>query len=275
MKTMAITGASGCIGQALLGCVQGRYHVRALFRAETDLSRRWRGRGCEVVQGSLADPAAVARLVTGADVVVHCAATMEKGSYDRSYEVNVQGTRRVAEAARAAGCRVFVHLSSISVFAATRTPGNVITEEDEPAHFDQLNAYGQTKLPFGLRCSGAEGFKLSPCYERDVLWITLFSRNKPGLAFGLAELLAEHHSRFHWGKHVPLPAAYVRVQYPAWDAVVRLKRELDPEGLFSDALTRQFFALEEPARGQEAGWMAAAWRGSGTYRGAAPRQRGR
>lgn len=85
------------------------------------------------------------RLVEGADVVIHCAATMGRSDPARSLAVNAIGTERLARMARAAGVRRFVYVSSISVYAATIRPGNVITEADEPESPETLNAYGYTK----------------------------------------------------------------------------------------------------------------------------------
>jgi FAD/FMN-containing dehydrogenase len=43
--------------------------------------------------------------------------------------------------------------------------------------------------------------------------------------------------RFHWGKFMSAPASvtgrqYVRKQYPRWDDFMRIRRELDPDGVF-------------------------------------------
>ncbi len=145
MKTICVTGASGCLGQALLQELQGKYRTKALFRSASEISRHWRSQGCEVSLGGLADDAALAELVQGADAVLRCAATMAKHDYERSYAVNVLGTKRLAQHAAAARCGLFVHVSSISVYAATCTPDNVYTEESVPQNIDQLNHYSRTK----------------------------------------------------------------------------------------------------------------------------------
>jgi hypothetical protein len=94
--------------------------------------------------------------------------------------------------------------------------------------------------PVGLRCGGAESFKLSACYGRDSLWISLFIRNDEQLLTKASCLLAEHHCRFHWGKNMSLPPEYSQAQYGAWEDIVRLKHELDPRSLFSNSFTRRF-----------------------------------
>ena len=71
------------------------------------------------VTGSLEQSDALARLVDGVDIVVHCAGAV--GGADRAdyTKVNVEGTRRLALAAARAGVRRFIHLSSM----AAREPG--------------------------------------------------------------------------------------------------------------------------------------------------------
>lgn len=141
----AITGASGCLGRALAEAAAERGPVRGLFRARTALSDAWQARGREVVFGDFDDDAALAALVAGADVVYHCAARMAKNDPALSHRVNVQGTERLARAAREAGVGRLVYVSSISVYAATRRRDNTFTEDVEPANTHRLNAYSSTK----------------------------------------------------------------------------------------------------------------------------------
>jgi nucleoside-diphosphate-sugar epimerase len=146
IRSACVTGASGCIGEALLQQLSGACRTKALYRSESDLSRAWRARGCEVVLGDLSDAASLAELVEGVEVVFHCAATMAKSDPSASYAVNVLGTRALLAAAAQAGCRLFVHVSSISVYAATDAPDLTFTEQMEPSGVDELNPYSRTKL---------------------------------------------------------------------------------------------------------------------------------
>lgn len=141
----AVTGASGFIGGELLRRLLPGTDIRALFRTLGDPSARWAGRGCRIVQGDLHDTKALAELLRGAEVVYHCAAAMGKGDPGTSHRVNVVGTENLVSAALEAGVARFVYLSSISVYAATRRPGDTITEETKPEHTERLNAYGHTK----------------------------------------------------------------------------------------------------------------------------------
>ncbi|QCU77867.1 NAD-dependent epimerase/dehydratase family protein [Citricoccus sp. SGAir0253] len=110
-RRVLVTGASGLLGSGV---------ARRLAAAGDDvvtLQRRPSGvPGARDVAGSVTDPAAVARAVAGRDTVVHVAAKVSVSGPAAQYEaVNVHGTRTVVRAARAAGVRRFVHVSSPSV----------------------------------------------------------------------------------------------------------------------------------------------------------------
>lgn len=109
-----ITGASGFIGgkiaRRLLG--EGR-RVRVLARRPLPLLEKL---GAEVIGGDLADGAALRRGCEGAGTVFHVAGHVGVwGSSADFFRVNVDGTRAVIAACRAAGVARLVHTSSPSV----------------------------------------------------------------------------------------------------------------------------------------------------------------
>ncbi len=150
-KVVAITGGTGFVGRALIERLLATHAVRALIRTPDERTGAWQRRGCELVVGSLEQPGALADLVRGADVVLHCAATMGKSDAALSHRVNVVGTEDLARAALDADVRRFIYVSSISVYAATRKPDGVITEVVPPDRVDRLNHYGRTKHEGELR----------------------------------------------------------------------------------------------------------------------------
>jgi len=143
--TLAVTGASGFFGRALERRLAPRGDLRGLFRSEGEVSRAWRTKGHRVVRGDLSDRAALDALVDGADVVYHLAARKAKDDAAESRRVNVEGTARLARAAGEAGVGRLLYVSSISVYAATRTDDGTITEEVEPRRLGLLNPYSRTK----------------------------------------------------------------------------------------------------------------------------------
>jgi nucleoside-diphosphate-sugar epimerase len=144
-EIMAVTGATGFLGRALIEHLRPAGPVRALVRRRDARVEAWERRGCEIVVGDLHDERALAQLTRGAAVVYHCAATMAKGDPNLSHRVNVVGTENIARAACAARVRRFVYVSSISVFAATRPRNRFVTEGVEPERVERLNSYGRTK----------------------------------------------------------------------------------------------------------------------------------
>jgi nucleoside-diphosphate-sugar epimerase len=78
------------------------------------------------------------------DTVIHTAAIVGMvAPYDLAWEVNVLGTRRVLEAAKAAGVRRFVHLSSVAAFGF-EFPDRV--EETYPCRVTGMSTYHDTKV---------------------------------------------------------------------------------------------------------------------------------
>ncbi|WP_338466428.1 NAD(P)H-binding protein [Novosphingobium sp. ZN18A2] len=123
-ELLAVTGATGFVGQALLDIAARRgYDVRALTRRPQEP----RG-GVEWVEGDLGDSRALAKLARGASAVVHIAGVVNAPDPAGFEAGNVTGTLNVVEAARKAGVPRFVHVSSLSA----REP--------------QLSAYGASKL---------------------------------------------------------------------------------------------------------------------------------
>lgn len=109
-RTLAITGGTGFVGSHLIRAAQGRgLEIRALTRG-------WRPpeEGIHWVDGALDRPDGLARLADGADAVVHLAALINGSSRAAFEAVNAGGTAAMIDAARRAGVRRFVHISSLA-----------------------------------------------------------------------------------------------------------------------------------------------------------------
>ena len=113
--TIALTGATGFVGQAVLDVAQERGEaIRALTRRmQPERS------GVEWIEGTLADKDALASLCEGADAIMHVAGLTNAPDPAAFQLANVEGTQCLIEAAKAARVKRFVFVSSLSA----REPG--------------------------------------------------------------------------------------------------------------------------------------------------------
>lgn len=109
---IGVTGATGFVGRHVVDVLVERGHrPRVLVRQPTRLPFR-RPDSLDVVPGSLADAAALQALVRGADAVIHLVGIIVERGPATFAAVQVEGTRAVVTAARAAGVRRLVHMSA-------------------------------------------------------------------------------------------------------------------------------------------------------------------
>jgi uncharacterized protein YbjT (DUF2867 family) len=110
IRTLAVTGGTGFVGGHLLrlALAQG-YDLRALTRG-------WKPPEEEIawVDGALDRPETLVKLCTGADAVIHIAGMINAADRAGFETVNVGGTANMIDAARKAGVRRFVHISSLA-----------------------------------------------------------------------------------------------------------------------------------------------------------------
>lgn len=116
MKAL-VTGASGFTGSRLCGHLRSLgYEVRVLVRESSDLSAL-EGLELDYVIANLAENRDLGEAVEGMDFVFHVAAEFRAEGIPKSafHQTNVEGTRRLLEAAEGAGLRRFVHVSTVGV----------------------------------------------------------------------------------------------------------------------------------------------------------------
>jgi nucleoside-diphosphate-sugar epimerase len=142
-----VTGATGFTGGHLARTLaSGGDRVRALVRPRSrarfeasDLPAA----GVELAEGDLGDAASLKGAMQDVEVVYHIAATYrEAGQPAAAYRaINVEGTRQVLQAARAAGARRVVHCSTGGVHGHVAHP-----PANEDAPFNPGDVYQKTKL---------------------------------------------------------------------------------------------------------------------------------
>ena len=108
--SVAITGATGFVGQAVLDAANRQ---RIAIRALTRRAQESRG-GVTWVEGALSDRPSLDRLIEGAETMVHIAGLTNAPDPADFHDANVIGTRNLLCACQDAGVRRFVFVSSLS-----------------------------------------------------------------------------------------------------------------------------------------------------------------
>jgi len=193
MMLLALTGATGFIGQHLLRELPKRgYRLRVLLRRPTAVPT-WTS---SAVIGDLARPQNMSSALAGVDAVIHSAGLAQamSGVPEDDYRViNTEATIGLARAARRAGAKRFVFLSSIRAQCGP-TADTVLTEAIEPRPTD---AYGKSKL------AAERGLA-----ELDIDWVSLRATlvYGPGVRGNMAQLMRLARSPF------PLPLGSLRAR---------------------------------------------------------------
>ena len=141
MKTL-ITGASGLLGGNLVRHLWSKEErdLRVLLRkssqalAITDLQ-------VEVTYGDLRDSESLTQAMRGVDRVYHCAALVSqwRPSYQNCYQINVQGTINILEAALKAGVKRAVYVSTVDTLGLSSLEKPA--DENWPEH-ESMAIYG-------------------------------------------------------------------------------------------------------------------------------------
>jgi dihydroflavonol-4-reductase len=128
-----VTGATGLVGNNVVRQLVARgVSVRALVRGRGEaVDRALAGLPVDRRAGGLDDARGLEAAADGTAVVIHAAAMVHCGwrHLDEMREANVEGTRRIARAARLAGARL-VHVSSVDAIGLR--PDGEPADEDTP-----------------------------------------------------------------------------------------------------------------------------------------------
>jgi nucleoside-diphosphate-sugar epimerase len=203
MATAFVTGGSGFIGGRLIERLRSeRWDVRALARSEP-ATDRVTALQCEAVPGDLDDTAALRVGSDGADVVFHCAAKADDWGAPEEFErINVLGTENVLAAARDAGARRVVHVSTEAALMAGQPLVHV--DEHAPLRPDSPALYPATKAKAELAVRAADGKRLETVVIRPRF---VWGRGDTTLLPVLVELVES--GRFRWiggGTHLSATA---------------------------------------------------------------------
>ena len=124
-----VTGATGLLGSHLVEkLVEAGQPVRALVRPGSD-TRHLDEWGVEKAFGDVTDAASLPDALRGVERVYHAAAQVgDWGPWGRFVAVTIEGTGNMLDAARDAGVKRFLHVSSISAYGHPDGEGLVLDE---------------------------------------------------------------------------------------------------------------------------------------------------
>jgi nucleoside-diphosphate-sugar epimerase len=124
MPTALVTGANGFTASYVCRqLIEKGYKVRGLVRKNADM-KLIEGVPVEFHYTDLAVDKDISSAMEGIDVVYHTAAAFRTENVPRKYfwDVNVEGTRNLLAAAKTAGVKKFVHLSTVGVQGDIENP---------------------------------------------------------------------------------------------------------------------------------------------------------
>lgn len=155
MSSVLVTGGSGFVGRSLVPMLaKNGYSVRTTCRDLVSLSGEWRKSDINWVEFNLENKHEdYSALMKDIDIVIHVAGQAHITRKDeqtlKSFrKVNVDGTRKLATEANAAGVKQFIFISTIKVFgerSVLTANGNVhrFTENDIP---EPVGLYAMSKF---------------------------------------------------------------------------------------------------------------------------------
>lgn len=160
MGRVLVTGATGCLGGALVPALLARgAHVTAQGRdplAGAALNEA----GAHFLPLDLCDERPMVPHLIGVDTVYHCAALSSAWGRPEEFQaINVTATRRLLIAAREAGVRRFVFASSPSIYADGSDRLNVAEDAPLPARFATDYARTKHEAEVAVLAADAPGFR--------------------------------------------------------------------------------------------------------------------
>ena len=119
-----------------------------------------------------------------------------------------------------------------------------LREIDEAIRREKFNVH----FPVECRFVAADDIWLSPAYQRDSAYLAVHMyKGMPHEAYfaAMERIFHKYEGRPHWGKMHNLSHADVLAKYPQAPAFLRLRQELDPQGIFLNDYLAGLFGVEK------------------------------
>lgn len=142
-KPIFLTGASGFIGSNLVEkLILDDNQIYALTRRPIEHPDK----RVKLITADIVRPKSYLPFLKECSLVFHCAAyiSFRTEDFSKAYQVNVEGTRNVLQAAYQAKVRKVVHLSACSVLGYSQNRDEIIDEQADPK-IPKANVYAYTK----------------------------------------------------------------------------------------------------------------------------------
>jgi len=120
-RRVFLTGGTGFIGRHVLAELESDPSNRVQCLTRRPSAAFGEGTGSDVIVGDLREPASYSAALRETDVVLHLAAATGSARMSDYFAINLDGTRALLAAARAAGVRKFVFVSSIAATYVDKT----------------------------------------------------------------------------------------------------------------------------------------------------------
>ncbi len=147
MAATLVTGASGCVGSALVRkLIAAAHQVRVLLRPTSD-RRNIESLPVEVALGDLADKNSLERALEGCNALFHAAADYRLWARhpQQLYQTNVAGTVNIMQAALNAGVKRIVYTSSVATLGL-HADGSPADENSPVTLNDMIGHYKRSKF---------------------------------------------------------------------------------------------------------------------------------
>jgi dihydroflavonol-4-reductase len=185
MKAL-VTGSTGFIGLNIIESLLRENHEVLVYVRENSNTKYLDQFQVGMRRGELSDRRSLQQAMTGVDGVIHTAGNTScfNRDYDTLFQVNVEGTRSVVEAAIAAGVKRLVYTSTTSTIGARNSTGDPSDENRELSGFRARSPYARTKR------------------MAEQLVLSAIARGLEVVILNPAEVIGAYDHNFQWGRMV-------------------------------------------------------------------------
>jgi len=147
VSEILITGGAGNFGRTLATALAEAGHgLRLLDLPSCDFSFAEQWSDTRIFRGDILEPASWRDAVQGVDLVFHLAAILPPFSEEdreRTFRVNVEGTKKLLETCQEAGSPGVIFASSISVYGEPKGEGRPLRSDDP---VNPIDIYAESKV---------------------------------------------------------------------------------------------------------------------------------